>query len=150
MYGRPNALASYGRIAGAETNPIQQIVMLYDGAIKFLRLAAASIESNDIPAKAEQVDRALDILGYLQAILDFERGGDVAANLDALYTVVTMNIVRASARLDADEMRRSANLLTPVRDSWLVNARVDIANSVPAVASPPFADAQQSRIAFAS
>ncbi|MGH9902183.1 MAG: flagellar export chaperone FliS [Pyrinomonadaceae bacterium] len=118
MYGRTSALASYGRVANAETNPLQQIVMLYDGAIKFLRLTAADIEEGNLPAKAEHSTRALDIVGYLQSILDFERGGDVAATLDDLYTSITLKIIRASAALDAAEMRHAADLLAPVRDSW--------------------------------
>ena len=85
MSRKPNALASYGRVANAEVNPLQQLVMLYDGAIKFLHLAAADIEAGDIAAKAEHSNRALDIIGYLQSILDFERGAAVAPTLDALY-----------------------------------------------------------------
>ena len=101
MYGKSSALSSYGRVANSENDPLQQIVMLYDGAIKFLRLAADNIEARDIPKKAEHVNRALDILNYLQGILDFERGGDVAQTLDSLYTLVSMKILRASATLDA-------------------------------------------------
>jgi flagellar protein FliS len=122
MYGKSNALSSYGRVANSDNDPLQQIVMLYDGAIKFLRLAAANIETKDIPKKAEHVNRALDILNYLQSILDFERGGDVSQTLDRLYTLVSMKILRASATLDVAGMRAAADLLMPVRDSWTVVA----------------------------
>lgn len=136
MYGRSRATSSYGRIANAEADPIQQIVMLYDGAIKFLRMASASIESHDIAAKAEQTDRALQIVNYLQSILDIERGGDVAASLNQLYTSVTLLILSASAKLDAAEMLRAADLLAPVRDAWVTNARATAA-AVTAPAAPP-------------
>lgn len=123
MYGKSSAaLSSYGRMANAESDPLQQIVMLYDGAIKFLRLASTNIESRDIPNKAEHVNRALDILNYMQSILDFERGGEVAATLDRLYTLVSMKILRASATLNAGDMTAAADLLLPVRDSWKVVA----------------------------
>lgn len=118
MYGRLSALASYGRVANSDHDPLQQVVMLYDGAIKFLRLAAANIEAREIALKAEHVNRVLDILNYLQGILDFERGGEVAPVLDNLYTLVSMKVLRASANLDAAEMRAAAELLAPVRDSW--------------------------------
>jgi flagellar protein FliS len=122
MYAKSNALSSYGRIANSDNDPLQQIVMLYDGAIKFLRLAATDIEAREIPKKAEHTNRALDILNYLQGILDFERGGDVALTLDSLYTLVSMKVLRASATLDAQAMRAAADLLMPVRDSWTVVA----------------------------
>jgi flagellar protein FliS len=122
MSGKASALLAYGRVANAEQHPIQQIVMLYDGAIKFLRLAAADIETRDLAAKAEHSDRALEIIAYLQSILDFERGGEVAPVLDALYLNVLAMTLRASATLDGEMMRRAAELLAPVRDAWAINA----------------------------
>lgn len=112
------ALASYSKVANAETNPLQQIVMLYDGAIKFLRLAASDIEKGDLVAKAEHSNRALDIVNYLRSILDFERGGDVAPTLDALYGSVSMMILRGSMALDTTALNQAADYLLPVRDSW--------------------------------
>lgn len=123
MYGKPKGLASYGKIATTETNPLKQIVMLYDGAIKFLNLTAADIEANDLAAKAEHSNRALDIINYLQSILDFEKGGEVAVSLDNLYRSVTVLILRASAELDADLMRKAVECLAPVRDAWETNAQ---------------------------
>ena len=123
MYAQPKALARYGRIANAETNPLKQIVMLYDGAIKFLNMTAADIDNKDFVAKAEHSNRALDIMNYLQSILDFEQGGSVAESLDKLYRSVTVLILRASAELDANLMRRAAELMMPVRDAWETNAQ---------------------------
>jgi flagellar secretion chaperone FliS len=117
-YGRSNALKSYGRMANVEASPAEGVVMLYDGAIKFLRLAASDVESNDIVAKHEHTNRALDIVCYLQAILDFEKGGEVAATYDQLYRSVTAMVMRASAALDAAAYRGAADLLAPVRDAW--------------------------------
>ena len=140
MYAKPKGLASYGRIANAETNPLKQIVMLYDGAIKFLNLTAADIENKDFIAKAEHSNRALDIINYLQSILDFERGGDVAPSLDNLYRRVALLILRASNELDADLMRRAGNLLTPVRDAFETNSRNMTANlASPATETSPAA-----------
>jgi len=139
MYERSNALASYGRVANADNDPLQQVVMLYDGAIKFLRLSATDIESGEIALKAEHVNRALDILNYLQGILDFERGRDVAQILDNLYTIVSMKILRASATLDAPGMREAADLLAPVRDSWfqVAGAAQNTVSAATAVDKPP-------------
>lgn len=122
MYAKPKAIASYGKIANTESNPLKQIVMLYDGAMKFLNLTADDIEKNDLVAKAEHSQRALDIINYLQSILDFEKGGNVAQSLDNLYRSIAVLILRASAELDASLMRRAADLLAPVRDAWETNA----------------------------
>lgn len=132
MSNRPHALAAYGAVANAETNPLQQIILLYDGAIKFLRLAAADIVAGDLVAKAEHTNRALDIITYLQSILDFERGGDVAPQLDTFYASLMVQVLRASAALDSNKMKHAAELLLPVRDAWAAQTPV---------ASPVFATA---------
>jgi flagellar protein FliS len=134
VYGKPSALQNYGRIANSSVDPIQQIVMLYDGAIKFLRLAAQNIEVRDIEGKLENTTRALDIINYLQGILDFERGGEVAKSLDALYTMVNWTILKASASLNASDMNRAADLLAPVRESWAVNAKSNAPVPIPPAA----------------
>lgn len=121
-HARSNAVAAYGRVANGETNTLLQIVLLYDGAIKFLNLAATDIDNGDITSRAIHANRAIDIVGYLQSILDFERGGEVAPALDALYSGVMMNVLQASIAQDADIMKKAANLLVPVRESWAVNA----------------------------
>jgi flagellar protein FliS len=122
MYAKPKAMASYGRMANTETDPIRQIVMLYDGAIKFLNLTALDIEAGDFVSKGEHSRRALDILSYLQSILDFEKGNDVAVNLDNLYRAITAMVLKASAKTDPSMMRKAGQLLIPVRDAWQVNA----------------------------
>ena len=111
MYVNPNAVKSYGKVANGEQDPLKQIVLLYDGAIKFLNLTAEAIENEDINEKAENSTRALDIIAYLQSILDFDKGGEVATALDNLYASTTVLVLRASAELDADLMRKSAELL---------------------------------------
>ena len=141
MYSQSKGIASYGRIAHVETNPLKQVVMLYDGAIKFLNLTAADIENGDIEAKAEHAGRALEIICYLQSILNFEQGGDVAPSLDNLYRSIINLVLRASAELDPALMRKAAELLMPVRDAWEVNSRalVEPIQTTTSITAPPVA-----------
>ena len=137
MNANPKAMQSYGKIANGESDPMRQIVMLYDGAIKFLNLTAEDIDNEDIVSKAEHSTRALDIIAYLQSILDFDKGGDVAAALDNLYGSTTVLILRASAELDSELMRRAAQILQPVRDAWETNAANQKETSSPSPITAP-------------
>lgn len=141
MYNRNNGIASYGKVANTETDPIKQIVMLYDGAIRFLTVSAADIENADFTAKAYNSNRALDIINYLQSILDLENGGDVGRSLDDLYARVKVMIFKASARLDAALMRKAADALRPVRDAWETNANARSFVTPGPAANPTFATA---------
>jgi flagellar protein FliS len=142
MSSRVNPLAAYGKIANAETNPMQQIILLYDGASKFLRLAAADMMVGDLAAKAEHTNRALDIINYLQSILDFERGGEVAPALDLFYTSLMLQILKASAALDSHLMEQTAELLQPVRDAWAAQVPAPM-SAAAMVAQPSLAGSHQ-------
>lgn len=120
----PNkGLAQYRQVASMGHNPIQQIAMLYEGAIRFLHLAALDIETKDMKAKAEHSNRALDILNYLRTILNFEVGGEAALALNNLYIEVTAIVLKASIQLNPGLMRRAAQLLMPVAEAWAINAQ---------------------------
>lgn len=137
MYGGKKAISAYQQMTNLESNPLRQVVMLFDGAMKFLNLAASDIELGNLTAKAEHIDRAVNILSYLQSILDFDRGGEIARIYDRLYTSVTSMVVKASLTLDATTLRHAAQLLSPVREAWATNA--DLSDQRPAPVSVPTA-----------
>lgn len=124
MYNNSRArLAAYNQVASLEVDKVKQIGLLYEGTIKFLQLAAIDIEINDLIAKAEHTKRALDIISYLQSILDFDRGGEVAQTLDVFYRSIAKLVVTASFSLDPKSMRRAAELMLPVCEAWFLNAK---------------------------
>jgi len=108
---------SYQQVAST-TSKLEQIVMLYDGAIKFLLQMANDIRQKDMLAKTEHVDRALAIIDYLRAILDMSQGGEVAQNLDRTYNILTSQIILANATLDADMVDSVVALLREIRSAW--------------------------------
>ena len=119
------ALDRYQEVASTESDPLRQIVLLFDGIARFLAQAAVAIEAGDIDTKTERSSRALRIVNYLRARLDLERGGEIARIYDRLYGDAAMRIFRASAALDPQAMRSAAALLAPVREAWAVHAGVD-------------------------
>ena len=61
------------------------VVMLYDGAIKFLKMAIKKIEAKNPEEKGKYISKAIDIIFELNTVLDMEAGGEVAMNLRKLY-----------------------------------------------------------------
>jgi flagellar protein FliS len=101
-------------------------VLLYDGMLRFMRMAAEAIERNDLAAKGAAVSRALAIVNELQCSLNTQQGQEVAAGLDGLYTYVTGRLTDANFRNDSTPVHESIRLMTQLRDAWA------------AVASPAF------------
>lgn len=96
------------------------IVMLYDGAMKFLRQAIRDLENNDFEGKGRNISRAQDIIVELNAVLDMEVGGEVANNLRSLYNFMSRHLSQANIKRDAQMLREIINLLEDLNQSWRV------------------------------
>ena len=79
------AMNAYGQ--AAETlAPARQLVLLYDGAIRRIKEARDAIGRRAIKERYVAIGKAAAIVDALQACLDHGRGGEIAGNLDRLYT----------------------------------------------------------------
>jgi flagellar protein FliS len=97
----------------------QILIMLYDGAVRFIRQAREGIESEDLKAKLEGIGRAVNILTELSNTLDFEVGGEIAENLDALYSYMSRELIMANARNDLAPLQIVEDMLLDLKDGWL-------------------------------
>ncbi len=71
------------------------VVMLYDGAINFLKQAKTGIEEESVGEKCENINKASDIIHELQCSLRFDIGGDIAQNLNRLYQFMITHLIKA-------------------------------------------------------
>jgi len=118
-----NALKQYKSVdlrATAETaSPHKLIAMLFDGALGSLAKAKGAIERENISERTTHLNKASEIVVGLRGSLDLEKGGEVAANLDALYDYMTRAIMQANRNNDLDKVQEVMNLLLEVRAGWL-------------------------------
>lgn len=94
------------------------IVMLYDGAIRFLRLAIKEIENNNYEAKGRYINKAIDILNELNVVLDMDAGGEIAGNLRKLYIFMINHLSQANIESDPELVRDVIKLLEELNSSW--------------------------------
>ncbi len=94
------------------------IVMLYDGAIKFLKLAVRELEAGNYEAKGKYIARAQDVITELNAVLDPASGGDVAANLRRLYCFMSTHLSEANTKKDPQMIREVITLLEELNQGW--------------------------------
>lgn len=100
-------------------NPVELIVLLYDGAIESARRAAVLLQAGDVPGKAREINRATNIVSELRAILDLEKGGEIAANLAALYDYLRGQLLQANLKNSPEKLDEVAGLLTGLRGAWV-------------------------------
>jgi flagellar protein FliS len=104
-------------------SPLELIVMLYDGALRFCRETEDAITRGDLVAKREALNRAFAILSELQGTLNIEQGGQTAASLDSLYTYMISRLTEANVQLKVAPVQEVITLLTGLRDAWAAVAQ---------------------------
>ncbi len=109
---------TYKQNAVESQTPGRIVVMLYDGAVKFLNKAIEECQANNPKAKGQAVGRALDIIVELDSALDTEAGGEVAANLRSLYMFMMQQINTAHAKNDVGMFKEVIALLEELNDGW--------------------------------
>jgi flagellar secretion chaperone FliS len=109
---------AYREIAVQTSSPTRLVVMLYEGAIRFLRESVVAIESRDLNAKRQSIDRAVAVVQHLQGTLDMERGGAVALDLARLYDYITSRILDGSSKLETAPLEEAIKLLKVLMAGW--------------------------------
>jgi flagellar secretion chaperone FliS len=130
----PNPYQQYQntQIQTASTGDL--ILLLYDGAIRFLNRAVLGIEEKRLDAAHADIVRGQDIVLELMTGLDFERGGELAVNLRELYLFMYQTLLQANLKKDVEKIHTVIRLLDNVRGAWQVVVRGEAAAPVAALA----------------
>jgi flagellar protein FliS len=116
-----NAYARVGVETGvAAANPHKLIVMLFDGAQIALSNALLNMRAGNIAAKGQAISKAIMIIDNgLRASLDKTSGGEIAANLDALYEYMGNRLLVANLENQPEILEEVRNLLIDIRGAWV-------------------------------
>ena len=114
---------SYRTLAVETASPGRLILMLFDGAVRFLSAAEAGFEIEELRERNEAINnnlvRVQNIVTELQRSLDLQKGGEFARNMYALYDFMSTQIMEANIRKDVEPVKTVSRLLGDIRDAWL-------------------------------
>lgn len=98
-------------------SPAERVVLLYDGAIRFMMITRKAIEEKNIQTRFDNSLKARNIITHLQETLDMEKGGDIATNLDNIYNYLLAQFpeVDKNNTEAVDEILKHLKIL---RESW--------------------------------
>lgn len=99
-------------------SPVQLVVMLYDKAAALLRQSVLYMDRDNMKAKGEALNRAVEIFCELQAVLNREEGGVVAQNLDAMYEFMIHSVTQANMNNDPQPLDGVLKVLDELRQGW--------------------------------
>ena len=104
-------------------SPEELIIMLYDKAISSLKkvkplLGKDSLEPEDIKIKAEYFSKTVDIITYLKACLNHQKGKEIAKNLDEIYQILIDELLKAQITNDIKKVEDAIEILSNLKNAW--------------------------------
>ena len=119
-----------------QASPVRLVVLLYDKAMSLLRQAVLHIDRHKVKAKGEALNRVVEIIGELTAVLNGEEGGVVAQNLDAMYEFMIRSVTLANLNNDPQPLDGVLRVLEELRKGWQELEQMTQDGEVAAVTSP--------------
>lgn len=119
-------MSTYGNYQNAykkaAVNTLDQnklIIMLYDGAIKNASFAVEHIKSGEIEKVHNCLIKTKNIVTELMATLNMEQGGDIAKNLQSLYSYMFSQLIEANMEKKTGPIIIVIDLLKELRAAWV-------------------------------
>ena len=112
------AAQAYFQTQVTTTSQGQLLIMLYDGAIKYLTQAKERIAARDVAGKGILISRALDVLNELDGSLNLEKGGELADNLHKLYFFCSTRLLTANLKQDVVLIDDVIHILEGLREAY--------------------------------
>lgn len=129
--------AVYRSAQVATSSPVAQIVLLYEGAIRFSAQSLRRLEQGDLEGSHHASLRAQAIVSALRESLDMS-AGDVSVRLDALYDFIGRRLVAGNLAKDPEPAREAIELLRELLAAWrAVAAPESSVATMPAAAQRP-------------
>lgn len=113
-----NAYQKYKTTSVQSASRETLLLMLYEGAIKFVKLAIKACEEKNISDRGLYIGRTYDIILELNNTLDHKVGGDIAKNLEQLYMFMTDQLTQANITGNKKHLEDVLKLLNTLYAAW--------------------------------
>lgn len=118
MTARQPHASRYLEVEAQTANPLQLVLMLYEGALQYLQEAKGYIRGGDIEGRTRSINRTLAIISELQASLNFQEGGQIAQSLESLYAYMKGRLIAANLGQQDEPLSEVISLLSTLKLAW--------------------------------
>jgi len=118
-----------------QASPVKLILLLYDREVFLLRQALVKLKEGDVAKKGEAILKATDILSEFKAILNLEEGGDLAAQLDNLYTFMVQQLTVANHENNPEPITAVLKIVEELREGWRELEQLTLAETTAGIPS---------------
>lgn len=99
-------------------NGSKLILMMYDGAIRFIKKAIMMVDTKDVAGRGLYISKAQKIINELESSLDKNRGGQVAVNLEKAYQEMSRKLTEANISGEASGLRATLKMVNTLKGAW--------------------------------
>lgn len=114
----PNPYAQYRQNSIETASPTRLVVMLYDGAIRFLTQALAAMEAKQHAQQSVLIGKAQNIIAHLHDTLDADTGSAFASSLTGIYTALLRTLTQANIENQPKPVENALEILRELRETW--------------------------------
>lgn len=116
-YAQPQQYRAYAN-AAMTVGKLRQVVMLYDGAIRFTQQSVEAIAKKDYTARYNLLAKTTAIIAGLQTSIDHDSGGEIAQILHDFYSSLESRITAVHRSNDITVLEGVLKELRMMRDVW--------------------------------
>ena len=98
--------------------PHRLVAILLDELMKSLDAMAAACRVSDFVQRGQRQSRSLSILHGLEGSLDYEKGGDIAASLAAIYAQARKLVLAGARDNDSGTMLKAREMIGEIASAW--------------------------------
>jgi flagellar protein FliS len=131
---RQNQYESYKSTEISTANQGKLIIMLYDGAIRFMKLARDNMNHTTYDVVNTNIVKSQDIITELMLSLDMQAGGEVAQSLFNLYAYLKKRLIEANMSKDITILDEVIGHMTQLKTAWESIAQKEAGHSDSATA----------------
>lgn len=121
-YGYARGAQQYQQIGtysgAAYADPHRLVQLLMEGALERIVRARGAIERGAVTEKGDLLGKAIAIVDGLAGSLNPTAGGEIAANLAALYDYMQRRLLHANLKNDTAALDEVAGLLRELKQAW--------------------------------
>jgi len=116
--GQPTPYGKYRQTQIGTASQVRLIVMLHDGAIRFLKQTIVAMNEGDLYKKCQNLNKALEIITHLWASLDYNNSPDISGNMARIFQYMHARLVQANIDNDAGPMEEAIGYFSTLREAW--------------------------------
>lgn len=113
-----NPYAKYQKTQVTTASREKILLMLYEGAIRFVKASGVAMKEKKIAEKGKNISKATAILSELMATLDFKQGGQLAIDLENLYVFMIDKLIEGNINNNIECLEVVENLLKTLYMAW--------------------------------